>query len=142
MFPAAFPKQPTAATVQTARTNKAFAGWNVTISNLFFANGQRDPWRYSTMSAPGVITQSTTRQPIAEGEGYHCADLCTPPIRFCFMTTYAVDSNPRGHSEPYSRRCAGPRARIDEDVDRSVETRESGTRQSTIGEPRVCRQVG
>ncbi|KAJ6475650.1 serine carboxypeptidase S28-domain-containing protein [Mycena vulgaris] len=74
MFPAAFPKPPT---VQTARTNRLYAGWNVTISNLFFANGQRDPWRYSTLSAPGVTTQSTVAQPIAVGEGYHCADLLT-----------------------------------------------------------------
>ncbi|KAJ7498558.1 serine carboxypeptidase S28-domain-containing protein [Mycena latifolia] len=74
MFPAAFPKPPT---VQTARTNKLYDGWNVSISNLFFANGQRDPWRYSTLSAPGVTTQSTTTQPIAVGAGYHCADLLT-----------------------------------------------------------------
>ncbi|KAJ7693929.1 serine carboxypeptidase S28-domain-containing protein [Mycena rosella] len=74
MFPAAFLNPPT---VQTARTNSLYRGWNVTISNLFFATGQRDPWRYSTLSAPGVTTQSTLTQPIAEGEGYHCADLLT-----------------------------------------------------------------
>ncbi|KAJ6551802.1 serine carboxypeptidase S28-domain-containing protein [Mycena capillaripes] len=74
MFPAAFPKPPN---VQTARTNRLYDGWNVTISNLFFANGQRDPWRYSTVSAPGVTLQSTPSQPIAVGEGYHCADLLT-----------------------------------------------------------------
>ncbi|KAJ7852314.1 serine carboxypeptidase S28-domain-containing protein [Mycena leptocephala] len=77
MFPAAFPKQPNAQTVQTVRTNQLYAGWNVSISNLFFANGQRDPWRYATVSAPGVTVQSTPKQPIAVGEGYHCADLLT-----------------------------------------------------------------
>ncbi|KAJ7603739.1 serine carboxypeptidase S28-domain-containing protein [Roridomyces roridus] len=74
MFPEAFPQPPN---VQTARTNKLYDGWNVTVSNLFFANGERDPWRYSTVSAPGVILQSTPSQPIAVGEGYHCADLLT-----------------------------------------------------------------
>ncbi|KAJ7126407.1 serine carboxypeptidase S28-domain-containing protein [Mycena crocata] len=74
MFPAAFARTPN---IQAARTNKQFDGWNVTISNLFFANGQRDPWRYATVSAPGVTVQSTPSQPIAVGEGYHCADLCS-----------------------------------------------------------------
>jgi len=74
MFSAAFPKPPN---VQTARTNRLYDGWNVTISNLFFANGQRDPWRYATVSAPGVALKSTASQPIAVGEGYHCADLLT-----------------------------------------------------------------
>ncbi|KAJ7167611.1 serine carboxypeptidase S28-domain-containing protein [Mycena filopes] len=68
MFPAAFPTTPN---VQTARTNRAYAGWNVTISNLFFANGQR----MRLCPAPGVTIKSTASQPIAEGEGYHCADL-------------------------------------------------------------------
>ncbi|KAJ7724875.1 serine carboxypeptidase S28-domain-containing protein [Mycena metata] len=74
MFAAAFPSPPK---IQTAQTNRLFDGWNVTISNLFFANGQRDPWRYSTVSAPGVVLKSTPSQPIAVGEGYHCADLLT-----------------------------------------------------------------
>ncbi|KAJ7625515.1 serine carboxypeptidase S28-domain-containing protein [Roridomyces roridus] len=74
MFPEAFPQPPN---VQTARTNQLYDGWNVTVSNLFFANGERDPWRYSTVSAPGVILKSTPSQPIAVGEGYHCADLST-----------------------------------------------------------------
>ncbi|KAJ6616277.1 peptidase S28 [Mycena sp. CBHHK59/15] len=77
MFPAAFPSPPH---VQTARTNNLYDGWNVSISNLFFANGQRDPWRYATVSAPGVAVQSTPSQPIAEGAGYHCADLCMFPL--------------------------------------------------------------
>ncbi|KAJ7068700.1 serine carboxypeptidase S28-domain-containing protein [Mycena amicta] len=74
MFPAAFPTPPK---VQIARTNSLYDGWNVSISNLFFANGQRDPWRYATVSAPGVTLKSTPSQPIAVGAGYHCADLLT-----------------------------------------------------------------
>ncbi|KAJ7682355.1 serine carboxypeptidase S28-domain-containing protein [Mycena polygramma] len=74
MFPAAFPSSPD---VHTARTNQLYDGWNVSISNIFFANGQRDPWRYATLSAPGVTTQSTPSMPIGVGEGYHCADLST-----------------------------------------------------------------
>lgn len=49
MFPAAFPKPPT---IQTARTNRVYDGWNVTISNLFFANGQRA----YTAHPPSVLT--------------------------------------------------------------------------------------
>ncbi|KAJ7228229.1 serine carboxypeptidase S28-domain-containing protein, partial [Mycena pura] len=74
MFPAAFPKPPN---VQTARTNRLYHGWDVSVENLFFANGQRDPWRYSTVSAPDAKRESTPSQPIAVGEGYHCADLLT-----------------------------------------------------------------
>ncbi|KAF7332418.1 putative extracellular serine carboxypeptidase [Mycena kentingensis (nom. inval.)] len=74
MFPAAFPNPPR---VQVARTNRVYEGWNVTMENLFFANGQRDPWRYATVSAPGVTVKSTPEQPIAVGEGFHCADLLT-----------------------------------------------------------------
>jgi hypothetical protein len=38
-----------------------------------------DPWRYATVSAPGVTVQSTPKQPVAVGEGYHCADLRACP---------------------------------------------------------------
>ncbi|KAJ7284199.1 serine carboxypeptidase S28-domain-containing protein [Mycena rebaudengoi] len=72
MFPAAFPSPPF---VRTARVNSLYAGWNVSISNLFFANGIRDPWRYATVSAPGVELVSTPSQPIAVGAGFHCSDL-------------------------------------------------------------------
>ncbi|KAK7062118.1 peptidase S28 [Favolaschia claudopus] len=74
MFPGAFART---VNVQTARTNRLYDGWNVSISNIFFANGQRDPWRYATVSAPGVVLKSTPSHPIAVGEGYHCADLLT-----------------------------------------------------------------
>ena len=46
-------------------------------SNLFFANGQRDPWRDATVSADGTHFQSTSKQPIYEGDGFHCSDLIT-----------------------------------------------------------------
>lgn len=39
-----------------------------------------DPWRYATVSAPGVILKSTPSQPIAVGEGFHAADLCAPSV--------------------------------------------------------------
>jgi hypothetical protein len=58
-------------------TNKAYDGWNVTIDRLFFANGQRDPWREATVSADGVDRASTNTQPIAIGDGFHCSDLST-----------------------------------------------------------------
>ncbi|KAF5358904.1 hypothetical protein D9758_004828 [Tetrapyrgos nigripes] len=58
-----------------ARTNEAYHGWNVSIEHLFFANGQRDPWREATVSADGVNVASTSSQPIAIGDGFHCSDL-------------------------------------------------------------------
>ncbi|KAK7062128.1 peptidase S28 [Favolaschia claudopus] len=74
MFPEAFPQPPN---VHTGQINSLYHGWNVSVSNLFFANGQRDPWRYATVSAPGVILKSTPSQPIAVSEGFHCGDLLT-----------------------------------------------------------------
>ncbi|KAF7294367.1 hypothetical protein HMN09_01166000 [Mycena chlorophos] len=74
MFEAAFSSPPTPA---TAEIDRLYAGWNVTVDNLFFANGQRDPWRYSTVSAPGVELVSTQSQPIEVGPGFHCSDLLT-----------------------------------------------------------------
>ncbi|KAL0955656.1 hypothetical protein HGRIS_001883 [Hohenbuehelia grisea] len=74
MFPAAFPKPPN---VNVARTNAAYKGWNVKINRLFFANGLRDPWREATMSAQSITVnvKSTSQQPIAMGDGFHCTDL-------------------------------------------------------------------
>ncbi|THH18761.1 hypothetical protein EUX98_g8903 [Antrodiella citrinella] len=74
MFPAQFPKPPQ---VNVAPTNTEYKGWNVQIDHLFFANGQRDPWREATVSADGQHFQSTAGQPIAVGNGYHCSDLAT-----------------------------------------------------------------
>ncbi|KAF7320909.1 Peptidase S28 [Mycena chlorophos] len=76
MFPEAFPPA-NPPNPQTTQTNQLYDGWNVTVENLFFANGQRDPWRYSTVSAPGVELVSTQSQPIELGPGYHCSDLLT-----------------------------------------------------------------
>lgn len=74
MFPKAFPKP----TVPKAdKVNKVYRGWNVKIERLFFANGQRDPWREATMSADGLNVRSTDRQPIAVSDGFHCSDLST-----------------------------------------------------------------
>ncbi|KAG2039982.1 peptidase S28 [Suillus americanus] len=72
MFPEAFacPPQPT-----TAETNAMYAGWDVDIPHLFFANGLRDPWREATVSAYGLDKPNTTSRPIYEGDGFHCTDL-------------------------------------------------------------------
>ncbi|KAG1770250.1 serine carboxypeptidase S28-domain-containing protein [Suillus occidentalis] len=72
MFPDAFayPPQPT-----TAETNVMYAGWDVDIPRLFFANGLRDPWREATVSADGLNKPNTTSRPIYEGDGFHCTDL-------------------------------------------------------------------
>jgi len=74
MFPQAFPKPPQ---INVDKTNIKYKGWNVHVNHLFFANGQRDPWREATVSADGLNIQSTSQQPIAVGDGYHCSDLST-----------------------------------------------------------------
>ncbi|THH17760.1 hypothetical protein EW146_g3119 [Bondarzewia mesenterica] len=72
MFPAAFSKPPVP---DVQKTNEAYDGWNLRVDHLFFANGQRDPWREATVSADGLYVPSTASQPIAVGDGYHCSDL-------------------------------------------------------------------
>jgi hypothetical protein len=74
MFPQAFayPPQPT-----TQQTDEMYAGWNVNIPRLFFANGLRDPWRGATVSADGLNKPNTTSMPIYEGDGFHTSDLIT-----------------------------------------------------------------
>ncbi|KAG0695749.1 peptidase S28 [Suillus ampliporus] len=72
MFPQAFsyPPEPT-----TAETNIMYAGWDVYIPRLFFANGLRDPWREATVSADGLFKLNTTVMPIYEGDGFHASDM-------------------------------------------------------------------
>lgn len=36
-----------------------------------------DPWREATVSADGTHFPSTSWQPIAVGDGFHCSDLLT-----------------------------------------------------------------
>ncbi|KAG6910123.1 hypothetical protein DXG01_012882 [Tephrocybe rancida] len=79
MFPEAFPIPPTIAATERAmqKTNTVYKGWNVRLNRLFFANGQRDPWKDATVSAAGHTVQSTEQQPIRIGDGFHCSDLKT-----------------------------------------------------------------
>ncbi|OSX65769.1 hypothetical protein POSPLADRAFT_1132286 [Postia placenta MAD-698-R-SB12] len=70
-FPEAF-SAPTAPRVDA--TNAAYGGWFVQADRLFFANGKRDPWRDATVSADGTDFSSTSMQPIAVGDGFHCSD--------------------------------------------------------------------
>lgn len=60
-----------------ANINQQYHGWNVSIDRLFFANGQRDPWREATVSADGVNITGTSTQPVEVGDGFHCSDLVT-----------------------------------------------------------------
>ncbi|EJD01632.1 uncharacterized protein FOMMEDRAFT_111593 [Fomitiporia mediterranea MF3/22] len=71
-FPEAFSKPPTP---NVASTNRAYGGWDLTADRLFFANGKRDPWRDATVSSDFHTRQSTSSQPIAVGDGFHCSDL-------------------------------------------------------------------
>jgi len=75
-FPEAFPSN-TIPVPTTSATNSKFGGWNVNIDRLFFANGKRDPWRDATVSSDFHTRQSTSTQPIAEGDGFHTSDLLT-----------------------------------------------------------------
>jgi len=58
------------------RTNLLYKGFSSRANRLFFANGQRDPWREVTMSTDFLPLVSTEQQPIAVASGgYHCSDL-------------------------------------------------------------------
>ncbi|KAG2071058.1 peptidase S28 [Suillus decipiens] len=72
MFPEAFASPPN---TPTAKTNAMYAGWNVNVSRLFFANGLRDPWRGTTVSADGLNKPNTTNMPIYMSDGFHCSDM-------------------------------------------------------------------
>ncbi|KAJ3735180.1 peptidase S28 [Lentinula guzmanii] len=111
MFPDVFASSadvPMAAGVATV--DKVYTGWNVSIDRLFFANGQRDPWREATVSADGVDVPSTDTQPIAIGDGFHCSDLSTasgnvdPTVRavqtkaLAFMKTWLAEWTPPSKS--------------------------------------------
>lgn len=73
-----------------------YAGWNVSVDRLFFANGLRmcsaspawpglsltstknsigDPWREATVSADGLNKANRTTQPIYESDGFHGSDM-------------------------------------------------------------------
>ncbi|KAI6010844.1 serine carboxypeptidase S28-domain-containing protein [Pisolithus orientalis] len=64
MFPQKFssPPQPAAAQV-----DEEYEGWGVEVDRLFFANGQRDPWREVTVSSDFIYKSSTDTQPIYSG---------------------------------------------------------------------------
>lgn len=89
MFPDVFKSPPVPATLHT---NIVYKGWHVKLDRLFFANGARetnshipstiwlmyisgDPWRDATVSAEGLNVRSTSSQPIALSDGFHCSDL-------------------------------------------------------------------
>jgi hypothetical protein len=72
MYPAAFSKPPV---INVGPTNAKYKGWRVRLNRLFFANGQRDPWREATVSAQTVNVPDTPQQPIGLSDGFHCSDL-------------------------------------------------------------------
>ncbi|KIY73984.1 peptidase S28 [Cylindrobasidium torrendii FP15055 ss-10] len=72
MFKDTFPEPPLP---DTEAINTKYSGWNVTVDRLFFANGERDPWKEATVSAVGVELESTDRMPIVVSDGFHCSDL-------------------------------------------------------------------
>jgi hypothetical protein len=74
MFPQAFASPPE---TPTAETNAMYAGWNVDVPRLFFANGLRDPWRGGTVSADGLNKPNTTSMPIYISDGFHTSDMIT-----------------------------------------------------------------
>ncbi|KAG1743020.1 peptidase S28 [Suillus lakei] len=74
MFPQAFTSPPE---TPTAETNAMYAGWNVNVPRLFFANGLRDPWRGGTVSADGLNKPNTTSMPIYMSDGFHTSDMAT-----------------------------------------------------------------
>ncbi|TBU33004.1 peptidase S28, partial [Dichomitus squalens] len=76
-FPEAFPQNGPLPVPRVDETNKAYDGWFVQADRLFFANGHRDPWREATKAADGTHFPSTSQQPLAISDGFHCSDLST-----------------------------------------------------------------
>ncbi|KAF9535134.1 serine carboxypeptidase S28-domain-containing protein [Crepidotus variabilis] len=78
MFPDAFPKPPNLDR-GIQQTNSKYKGWNVNIKNIFFANGERDPWRDATVSAETLSRADVNIPQTAIGlsDGFHCTDLST-----------------------------------------------------------------
>ncbi|KAG1723677.1 peptidase S28 [Suillus lakei] len=74
MFPQVFASPPE---TPTAETNAMYAGWNMNVPRLFFANGLRDPWRGGTVSADGLNKPNTTSMPIYMSDGFHTSDMVT-----------------------------------------------------------------
>ncbi|KAK2466388.1 hypothetical protein APHAL10511_002030 [Amanita phalloides] len=104
-FPTAFPQLPH---VQTKRTNKVYKGWNVQIRRLFFANGKRDPWRESTMSARPVKVKSTAEQPIMLGDGFHTSDLRVINAQ-ADKTIHAIQMSALGYMKTWLAEWSPPR---------------------------------
>ncbi|KAF9057889.1 peptidase S28 [Panaeolus papilionaceus] len=72
MFPEAFKVLP--AIPRTLITNAKYKGWGVSVSNVFFANGIRDPWKEATLSTTG-LRPKVSSQHIGLGGGFHCSDM-------------------------------------------------------------------
>ncbi|KZT56257.1 hypothetical protein CALCODRAFT_524343 [Calocera cornea HHB12733] len=70
-FPEAFPSIRAA---DTTSVNKAYGGWNLNINRLVFVNGNRDPWRFATVSSDFINRASSASQPIAVSDGFHVSD--------------------------------------------------------------------
>ncbi|KAG8884746.1 hypothetical protein FRB98_002192 [Tulasnella sp. 332] len=76
-FPEKFPMGVTASEThnQTA-FNVEWGGWSINTTNVFFANGKKDPWRAITVSSDLNPQVSTDSRPIAVADGgFHCSDL-------------------------------------------------------------------
>jgi len=76
-FPKRFPMGITASEVHNETAfNDKYGGWNINTTNVFFANGRKDPWRAATVSSDLNYEQSTPSRPIAVADGgFHCSDL-------------------------------------------------------------------
>jgi len=72
MFPQAFASPPVP---PVQKTNAAYGGFNISVPRLFFATGQRDPWRDATLAAEGVSPGGTDPSNIGLSDGFHCSDL-------------------------------------------------------------------
>lgn len=61
----------------TKQVNQDYHGWFVEVDRLFFANGERDPWREASVSSDFVTRTSTDMQPIYLSDAFHCSDMRT-----------------------------------------------------------------
>ncbi|EJT99261.1 hypothetical protein DACRYDRAFT_109982 [Dacryopinax primogenitus] len=73
-FPEAYP---TLHSANVSYVNNAYGGWHMNADRLIFLNGNRDPWKFATVSSDYINRTSTPNQPITVSDGFHCSDLLT-----------------------------------------------------------------
>ncbi|KZV68145.1 peptidase S28 [Peniophora sp. CONT] len=70
-----FPEAQPVSSARILKTDKTYKGWDLDVQTIFFGNGIRDPWRYSTVSAPEITPPHIPQSHIGLHDGFHTSDL-------------------------------------------------------------------